>query len=200
MNLITQPISQISFEQYMAGEFECPWSDCRWESGEIVPVPPEYGENNEISQYLFFQFRLHIINQGLDMGTCIKDTDIEVNSTKHRTRKPDVMVLSADTRAALRGRSAVITKAIDPPLIIVEVISKNYRNIDLVEKKQEYLDRQVPEYWTVEWDCAIPTIIVRTFDAATRSYRSHQYQNPDVVQSTILPNLKLTVNQIIAAQ
>lgn len=80
------------------------------------------------------------------------------------------MVLSADTRNALRGRSAVITSAIEPPLIIVEVISKNYRNVDLIEKQQEYLDRQVPEYWTVEWDCAVPHIIIRTLAPNGLSY------------------------------
>ena len=54
--------------------------------------------------------------------------------------------LSASTREALCDRSAVITKEMTPPLLIVEVISKNYPSVDIVEKHQEYLDRQVPEY------------------------------------------------------
>ena len=84
--------------------------------------------------------------------------------------------------------------------ISFEVISKNYRKVDLMEKHQEYRDRHVPEYWTVEWDCKVPTIIIRTLSPNGLSYRSHSYQSTDSIQSSILPNLSLTVTQIIDAQ
>lgn len=198
MNLVanTKPVT---FEQYMTGIFDCPWSDCRWVEGELVPVPPEYGQNNEIAQYLFFQFKLHITTAGLGYGVCIKDTDIEVESEKHQTRKPDVMVLSTETRELLRNRSAVITQKMAPPLLIVEVISKNYRSVDTVEKNQEYLDRQVPEYWTVDWDCTKPHIIVRTLDKTLNTYTQKRYEVGDMVVSGILPTLNLTVDRILAA-
>jgi len=122
MNLVAKTVP-VTFEQYVSRAFECPWSDCRWAEGELVPVPPEYGQNNEIAQYLFFQLKLHITTAGLGYGVCMKDTDIEVDSDKHQTRKPDVIVLSAETRKVLRDRSAVITKEMPPPLLIVEVIS-----------------------------------------------------------------------------
>ncbi|MEM9219605.1 MAG: Uma2 family endonuclease [Cyanobacteria bacterium P01_F01_bin.150] len=190
----------VSFEQYVSGQFECPWSDCVWVDGEIVEVAPESGRNNRIAQFLSVEFTLHSRTQKLGLGICHKDTDIEVNSTKHQTRKPDVMVCSRTLTALLDDRSSVVLKSMGPPLIIVEVISKNYRNVDLVEKVKEYADRAVPEYWTVDWDRSDPLIIVRDFAPQTKQYVEQGYRPGDTVVSKILPGLKLTVDGILKAE
>ena len=189
----------MSFEQYISGQFECPWSDCIWVDGEIVEVAPESGRNNSIAVFLTLEFGLYSRSQRLGLGICHKDTDIEVDSIKHRTRKPDVMVCSRELRALLKDRSSVILKSMEPPLIIVEVISKNYRKVDLVDKVQEYGDRAVPEYWTVDWDRSDPMIIVRDFDPETKQYVERVYRPGETVASKILPELKLTVDEILRA-
>ena len=199
MNLtVKQP--SVSFEQYVAGQFDCPWSDCLWVDGELVEVPPESGLNNAIARYLFLQFSLYSISNSLQLGVCHKDTDIEVKSTKHRTHKPDVMVLSPSLNAAMRDRSSVIRREDEPPLMTVEVVSKNYRDIDLVEKAQEYLDRAVQEYWTVEWDRVDSQIIVRTLDQSSERYISQTYRPGDIVQSEVIEGLRLTVDDILKAE
>ena len=190
----------MSFEQYVSGQFECPWSDCVWVDGEIVAVAPESGQNNSIAIFLTLEFGFYSRSQGLGLGICHKDTDIEVDAIKHQTRKPDVMVCSRELRALLKDRSSVILKSMEPPLIIVEVISKNYRKVDLVEKVQEYSDRLVPEYWTVDWDRADPMIIVRDFDPQTGQDVERVYRPGDTVKSKVLSGLKLTVDQILAAE
>ncbi|MEM9219003.1 MAG: Uma2 family endonuclease [Cyanobacteria bacterium P01_F01_bin.150] len=189
----------ISFEQYVSGQFECPWSDCIWVDGEIVQVAPESGQNNNIAIFLTLEFGFYSRSQGIGLGICHKDTDIEVNSIKHRTRKPDVMVCSAKLKAELKDRSSVILKSMDPPLLIVEVISKNYRNVDLEEKAREYCDRAVPEYWTVDWDRPDPLIIVRDFNPQTKQYIERTYRPGDTVVSKVLPELVLTVDEILKA-
>ena len=125
-------------------------------------------------------------SNGLELGVCYKDTDIEVQSSKHRTRKPDVMVLSSALNAAIRDRSSVITFSDEPPLLVVEVVSKDYRNIDLVEKEQEYLARGVQEYWTVDWDRVDPQILVRILHQTLGRYITQTYRPGDVVQSKVL--------------
>ena len=103
MNLtVKQP--KVTFEEYVAGQFDCPWSDCLWVEGELVEVPPESGLNNAIAIFLTVEFKLYARMNGVELGICHKDTDIEVKSTKHRTRKPDVMVLSPSLNAAIRDR------------------------------------------------------------------------------------------------
>ncbi|MEM9219004.1 MAG: Uma2 family endonuclease [Cyanobacteria bacterium P01_F01_bin.150] len=189
----------ISFEQYVSGQFECPWSDCVWVDGEIVEVAPESGQNNQIAFRLAVKFEIYSQTKNLGLGVCHKDSDIEVNSIKHRTRKPDVMVCSSKLKANLKDRSSVILKSMDPPLIIVEVISQNYRNVDLVDKAKEYCDRAVPEYWTVDWDRPDPLIIVRDFDLRTKQYIERTYRPGDTVVSKVLPELNLTVDEILKA-
>lgn len=49
MNLTAKQQSPISFEQYVSGKFDCPWSDCRWVEGALVQVPLESGQNNAIA-------------------------------------------------------------------------------------------------------------------------------------------------------
>lgn len=200
MNLTTKAPVSITFEQYISGAFECPWSDCVWVDGEIIEVPPESGRNNQIAIFLAFEFEFHSRSQHLGLGICHKDTDIEVDSIKHRTRKPDVMVCSRELKVLLDDRSSVILKNMEPPLIIVEVISKNYRKVDLVEKVTEYGDRAVPEYWTVDWDTPNPEIIVRDFDPQTRQYVERIYRPGDTVVSKVLPELRLTVDEILKAK
>ena len=190
----------ISFEQYIAGEFEEPWSDCVWVDGEIVEVAPESGQNNRIAFKLAVKFELYSEAQNLNLGICHKDSDIEVDSLKHQTRKPDVMVCSRELAELLDDRSSVILKSMAPPLIIVEVISKNYRKVDLEEKAQGYGDRAVPEYWTVDWDRADPLIIVRDFDPQTQQYIERVYRSGDTVESKVLPGFKLTVDEILRAK
>ena len=84
--------------------------------------------------------------------------------------------------------------------MVVEVVSKNYRDIDLVEKEQEYLDRAVQEYWTVDWDRVAPQIIVRNLDQASEHYIRQTYRPGDVVQSEVLEGLRLTVDDILKAE
>ena len=190
----------MSFEQYISGDFEYPWSDCLWVDGDIIEVAPESGQNNSIAHFLSVEFTLHSRFQGLGLGIFHKDTDMEVDSIKHQTRKPDVMVCSRELRALLKDRSSVILKSMEPPLIIVEVISKNYRKVDTVEKVQEYADRAVPEYWTVDWERSDPLIIVRDFDPRTKQYVERVYRPGDMVESKVLPGFKLSVDEILKAE
>ena len=94
----------------------------------------------------------------------------------------------------------MILKAMEPPLIIVEIISKNYRKVDLVDKAQEYGNRAIPEYWTVDWDRPDPMIIVRDFDPQTGLYVERVYRPRDTVESKVLPKLRLTVDEILRAE
>ena len=200
MSVAIKRPSIITFENYVAGNFDCPWSDCLWVDGELVQVPPESGQNNAIARYLFLQFKLHAMQAGLALEICIKDTEIEVNSTKHRTRKPDVMVISTDLDQALRNRSSVITKDLEPPVVIVEVISKQYRNVDLIDKEQEYLERVVPEYWTVDWERTDPHIIVRSLQEQPSRYVAQTYRPGAMVLSTMMPELRLKVEDVLEAR
>ena len=52
MNIAIKDPLHMTFEQYVTGQFDCPWSDCLWVEGDIVEVPPETGLNNEIARYL----------------------------------------------------------------------------------------------------------------------------------------------------
>ncbi|MGK7887883.1 MAG: Uma2 family endonuclease [Leptolyngbyaceae cyanobacterium] len=197
MNITTKVPIHVTFEQYVSGGFECSWSDYVWVDGELLEVALESGKNNRIARLLAFKFELYSQARNLGLGVCHKDTDIEVDSVKHRTRKPDVMVCSRELTTLLDDRSAVILKSMVPPIIIVEVISKNYRNVDLVEKLQEYRDRSVPEYWTIEWDTPEPQIVVRNLDLQTGQYVERIYSPGDVVRSQVLPELTLTVDEIL---
>ena len=62
------------------------------------------------------------------------------------------LVLILDVVIVLRGRSQVIVRGYveGAPDIVVEVLSPNSRNRDLVRKRQLYAEAGVPEYWIAD--------------------------------------------------
>ena len=84
--------------------------------------------------------------------------------------------------------------------MIVEVISKQYRNVDLIDKEQEYLERVVPEYWTVDWERTDPHIIVRSLQEQPSRYVAQTYRPGAMVLSTMMPELRLKVEDVLEAR
>jgi len=64
--------------------------------------------------------------------------------------EPDLMIAAADGPEDM---------AVDPPLLIVEILSRSNRLDDLVTKRQKYAEGGLPWYWIVDIDASTLTVL-----------------------------------------
>jgi Uma2 family endonuclease len=175
------------FEDYLAYD---DGSDNLYElfNGELVPVPPESGRNSEIINLLFAQllpvvgFRL-IRSRGLE---------IEVRG-EPKNRFPDLTVLRSEHAELLQQRDT-IRLSMPPPRLVIEVVSPGnvQRDRDYIAKRHQYEDRGIPEYWIV--DPVEEQILLLQLVGGT--YQGQVYQNGTMLQSLIIPEVKISANQV----
>ncbi|MBV9389637.1 MAG: Uma2 family endonuclease [Chroococcidiopsidaceae cyanobacterium CP_BM_ER_R8_30] len=174
-------------------------TDTRYElvNGELVELPPESRLNHKIASFLFEVFiRLGISSTLLTIGV-----QIAVSSQEVTARQPDFVVLSPECADALEGlKSDLITAEMPVPDLVVEVVSpgnpgsENYDR-DYVEKPREYAVRGIPEFWRVDPERTLVTVLKLEGGA----YQARDFRGSDAVVSRAFPDLQLTAEQILRA-
>ncbi|WP_448571556.1 Uma2 family endonuclease [Trichothermofontia sp.] len=159
--------------------------------GEIINMPPESNLNALISVFLLVSLSRLVPIRWLRH----KDVEIIVAG---RVRMPDLMILGEDLAAVLltSGRST-ITVEMPAPLLVVEVVSPGKANEDRDYrfKRSEYAARGIPEYWII--DPTRATVLVLLL--VDGLYEAIEYVGGDRIQSSLLPELNLTVEQLLNA-
>lgn len=185
-----------NFDEYLS---YADGSDRRYElvDGELVDLPPESRLNHKIASFLFGAF----IKLGVSSDLLTIGAQIAVISREVTARQPDFIVLSQACADALEGAESDIIKAEMPvPSLVVEIVSpgkpgdENYDR-DYVEKPKEYAARQIPEFWQVDPDRAVVTVLTLN----DGGYTARRFRGNESVLSQAFPDLKLTAEQILCA-
>ncbi|MFQ3617934.1 MAG: Uma2 family endonuclease [Cyanobacteriota bacterium] len=124
-----------------------------------------------------------------------KDVDLVVAG---RVRMPDLLILGEELAAVLlASERSTITQEMPAPLLVVEVVSPGKANEDRDYrfKRSEYAVRGIPEYWIV--DSARQAVAVLSL--VDGLYESVDYTGSQRLVSGVLPDLDLTVEQILRA-
>jgi Uma2 family endonuclease len=104
---------------------------------EVLPVPTDH--HQALLSFLFLAF----FNFFQPRGGTVRFAPLRLRIRKGKYREPDLLVLfsAADPR-----RSNRFWEGAD---MAVEVVSEDKPERDLVDKRQDYAEAQVPEYWIV---------------------------------------------------
>ncbi|UZQ54423.1 Uma2 family endonuclease [Trichothermofontia sichuanensis B231] len=180
----------LTFEEYLAYD---DGSDRRYElvDGELVEMPPESPENNQIAKGLLFELAKYVPLALL----AHKDTEIEVSGRRARCRVPDLLVHSEESLAALAGASrATLTRDMPPPALVIEVVSPGIanRHRDYRYKHTEYAARGIAEYWIVDPETRQVTVC----QWVDGQYEDTVLTGSAPITSTVIPNFKLTIDQL----
>lgn len=180
----------LTFEDYLALETD---PDTRYElvDGELVEMPPESDTNNDIAKRLLFELAKHFPIVLL----AYKDTEVEVTGRRATCRVPDLLVHTAESKAALAGASrATLTRDMPPPALVVEIVSPGQanRDRDYRYKYSEYAARGIAEYWIVDPETRQVTLC--QWDNGL--YENRVYTGADPIQSVLVPQLTLTANDL----
>jgi Uma2 family endonuclease len=169
-------------------------TDSRYElvAGELVAMPPEHRINDRIAMVILQAFLTLLLPNRL---SC-KGTEIEVTGPRATVRLPDLMVLTEELVPLLEAQTrALILREMPPPQLVVEIVSpgKAAEDRDYRYKRSEYGARGIPEYWIV--DPVREQVMILTL--VDGFYEDVTYKRGDTLRSPTLPELSLTVDDVL---
>ncbi len=183
------------FEDYLAlGSEDLPEGRHEYVDGSLIELMPEGEENDWIANYLFHLLLLANITQPrlIRPGRC----EVEVFG-KPRTRFPDLVILD-EAHPNLTKRRLTITHEMPAPRLVVEVVSsgKKNRDRDLVDKRKQYAERGIAEYWLIDPEQQCITVL----KLGAGEYRDFGvFQGDECINSFTFGLLQLTAEQILRA-
>lgn len=152
---------------------------------EVLSMPSD--KHQAIVGFLFTVF-LGVVQQ---MGGVVRFAPLRLRLWPGKIRESDLMVLlnTADPR-----RQDVYWTGAD---LVLEVVSEDDPDRDLITKRLEYAQARIPEYWIV--DPRSSTVIVLRLEG--ESYQlDAQYGVRETAASRILPQLRIPVQAMFEAE
>lgn len=127
------------------------------------------------------------------------------NTGREESRKADIVVFARDEWERMRQSSSSAAAYVAPPLVI-EIVSSNWRE-DYEYKLGDYEALGIPEYWVADYaglggvrfigKPKQPTLTI--YQLVDGEYQPKQLRGEEVIESSVIKGLTLTVNQIFAA-
>ncbi|NEQ83387.1 MAG: Uma2 family endonuclease [Moorea sp. SIO2I5] len=186
--------SKLTFEEYL--EYD-DGTDNRYElfDGELVELPPESEPNNWRVMWLRDELVQLVYRRLIKMHNC----ELQVPGNP-QNRYPDLVVIREEHLIQTEKR-LTITLDMLPPQFVAEVVSpyknqrdENYRR-DYVEKVQQYQERGIPEYWIIDPQEQLVTVLVLN----NGSYEKQEFRGNEQIVSQTFGDFKFTALQVISA-
>jgi Uma2 family endonuclease len=193
LGVIVMEIQQLTYEQYLM----FPETIQRYEiiDGDMTMPPAPSFEHQWITDSLVLKLRPFV--QQHQLGVVVSaPVDVLIQREPLRTRQPDVLFLSS-VRTGIRGREGLRELQIlnIAPDLVIEVLSPSETRRDVADKLADYRGIGVQECWLVSPEAQ--SVEVLHLNKETE-HRVGLFGIGDTVQSEVLPELQLTVEEIFA--
>ncbi|NEO07999.1 MAG: Uma2 family endonuclease [Moorea sp. SIO1F2] len=184
--------SKLTFDQYL--EYD-DGTDNRYElvDGELVQLPPESESNSWRAMWLMYQLAQHINPRLIRIHDC----ELQVPGNP-QNRYPDLVVLT-EAHLLQTEKRLTITLDMEPPQFVAEVVSpyrnqndENYQR-DYSDKVKQYQQRAIPEYWIIDSQDQLVTVLV----LKDGSYQKQEFSGNQQIVSQTFGDLNLTALQVI---
>jgi Uma2 family endonuclease len=168
--------------------------------GVPVTMPPESKDNIALTIKLAEKLKAVVDGHLI----CTHATTLQVPplpNIPQENRFPDLIVLTPELADQPRDNCSAITLEMLNPALVVEVVSlydspneENYRS-DYIEKRQQYEQRGIPEYWIVDPTAGEVTVLALMHEDG---YQARAFQGQQRIRSSGFPSLVLTVDELLA--
>lgn len=175
-----------SDEEYLAFSTERPLVELVDGAIEVLPMPTD--GRQRMLDALFLIIATHVKSTGGRARTA----GIRVKIRPGLFRQPDIVCVGPQ-RLSLRGEE--YWSGAD---LVVEVVSgsANDRVRDLVTKRREYAEAEIPEYWIVDPQQEAITVL----RLESSSYVEHQVgERGATLSSAVMPGLRVPVSEVLDA-
>jgi Uma2 family endonuclease len=148
---------------------------------EVLPMPTD--EHQSLLKFLFLAFFGFIESQG---GT-VQFAPLRLRIRPGKFREPDLMVL---LRAKDPRRQSRFWEGAD---LALEVVSEDKPERDLIDKRNDYAEARVPEYWIVNPQSETVAVLRLVGDAYQEA---GVYRHGQSATSVLKPEFSIVVNQL----
>ena len=193
--MVKTPI-KLTFEEYLTYD---DGTDNRYElvDGLLVMVPLPTADHGDTIDLLLDIFRTYIRRQKLPWKATDKaGVYIGKNPKTGRdySRTPDVCLMRQAQWSKLKAdkTSAAVLKT--SPLLVVEVVSPGSEKIDYEQKRREYQQAKVPEYWIVDLRQSKVSVLL----LIEGRYQISEFTGSQQIVSQTFPELTLTASQVLS--
>jgi len=165
------------------------------EDGVLLEMPTESTQNCDVAMRILVELLKHFPYYLVRY----KDIELAVLGRRATCRRPDILVHTPESAAALEGATrSLITLDMPPPALVVEVVSPGAPNHsrDYRHKRTEYAAREIMEYWIVDPETQQVTLCKWIDGQYEDTIVSGEYSLP----SEVVPDWGLTVTQIFSQQ
>lgn len=181
-------------------------TDKRYELVDGVPVEvgAESDRNLRLAMRLAMQLLPFVGIVGLELFRTKSQIQVKpLPGIKHQSREADLIVLSPELADILdTTASSMIEFGMPNPPLVVEFVSpykntneENYQR-DYVEKRKQYEQRRVPEFWVVDATASKVTVLTL---AANGKYQEQVFGGNEAIASSAFPQLELTPSKLFNA-
>jgi len=186
--MTTTTVRKLTFEEYLNYD---DGTDKRYEfnDGELVEMTPPIGLHERIVAFLCFCLTLETKQKVYAYR--VRSNGVEIWTGK-RTRRPDVCILSKQQELDILRKAAILFA---PPLLVIEVVSPDYRHVDRQEKLHEYQNMGIQEYWIVDAELGKVSI----FSMVQGTYQEAVFDLGRKIISPTIVDMQLTVDDILNA-
>src|SRR6266542_2680998 len=153
--------------------------------GFLEPLPMPTDNHQEVLQFLFLLFHAYL----KPLGGKVHFAALRLRIRKGKFREPDLLLVKDAQDPRRKNRFWIGAD------LALEVVSKDKPERDLIEKRQDYAEGKVPEYWIV--NPQTETITVLRLEG--ESYVEHGvFGRGDSATSVILPGITVNVAEAFA--
>ena len=183
---------RMSFEEYLRFD---DGTDTRYElvRGVLVPMPTATAAHELLISFLAAMMMRFIAAHDLPY---VVRVNAGVQTEEDTSRLPDIAVYDRhDWERLLKQGGPAVLRLGEPMRLVVEVTSENWKD-DYYDKRAEYEQRRIPEYWIVDGRRKQVVALYLAEDATT--YQEQVLRPGDVLASRVLAGLTLPVETILA--
>ncbi len=180
---------KMSYEEFLNYEDDTDYL-YELEDGKLIQMPSESRTNQKIAIFLL----IYMAKQGISCSRLVNHTEIVVTNKNLNIRIPDLVVLTNDLVEIMEGAPrSLITLDMPAPDLVVEVVSPNQAKRDYEDKRSEYCNRGIPEYWIVDPVLQKVTVL----ELKDGVYTDKVFVGDQPIVSVLLGKLELTAAQLL---
>lgn len=187
----------LTFEDYLAIN-DGTENRCELTRGELIEVPPESDDNITLATALAEAFK-PFVSWRLIRTHATTLQVAPLPGIPIQNRFPDLIVLTPELAAQLRGKSSAIQLEMPFPALVAEIVSDyaspqddNYRR-DYHDKRRQYENRGIPEYWILDPTGQQVTVNI----LVNSSYQASVFTGEQVIRSSAFPTWSLTAAEML---
>lgn len=190
-----RPIQLLTLEEYLRYD---DGTETRYElvDGVLTAMPTENPLNNTIILFLISA----LLKVGVPYYHLATNHQIQVNSRKVSARQPDLVVHTPASASAILRDGKLLRLHQPAPDLVVEVVSSSdsdqrSRDRDYLEKRQEYAQQGIAEYWIIDPIAAV--VLILTW--VDETYQESVYTGDDLLASSKFPALSSSAIELLTA-